>query len=249
MHHASWLAAHTAAAEAMQSELDAVRSTISNRTTSQVTKAALQGSKLPKKVTIQQARQLLIDKQLLAHSLNSHGFAAARVAALQQYYKSIAGLSASAAAAGAAPDCITADGGRCQTSAADAATDQQQQQQQRDEGCNQDSTASRGILIVGGSRTHLGNAYILLKMLREHFKCQLSVEVVYYGPQVGDGPNPGYSVTCGICRAGVVVVLLSRAVLRLWLCHRQQDVWHRSCTKTGFSVITVTSNCRKLLAP
>jgi hypothetical protein len=39
----------------------------------------------------------------------------------------------------------------------------------------------RGILIVGGSRAHLANAYILLRALREQLRCSLPVEIVFYG--------------------------------------------------------------------
>jgi hypothetical protein len=165
IHHAKWLASNAAAVSTMQTSLEADRSAISNDTTLQHTTAAFGGSKLPKKVKLEQAQQLLIDRQLLAHSLAHDGFAAARAAALRQHYKQL------------------------QTVAADTAAEESimsELQQQQQQGSQPFGVASRGFLVVGGSRTHLGNAYILLRMLREHLHCRLPVEVVYYGPQVGE---------------------------------------------------------------
>lgn len=170
IHHAAWLASNAAAVSDMHASLQAARAAASSNTTLQFTAAALNSSSLPKRVKLQQAQQLLINKQLLAHSLANQGFAAARVTALRQHYS----LQLDPAVAGDA------------SAAAQHAGDTQPQQQQQ--GSPGPGASSRGILIVGGSRTHLGNAYILLRMLRQHLHCQLPVEVVYYGHQVGRGP-------------------------------------------------------------
>lgn len=191
VHHAKWLAGNPAAVAVMQTELDTARAAISRSTSLQLTTAALQGSRLPKKVTLQQAQQLVIHRQLLAQSLAGNGFAAARVAALRQHYGYKPGLQATTDAS----TNHTADNSTQGTEEAKQPGHQQQnpqqaaeQQLQQDPQQQQHPTPpSRGILVVGGSHTHLGNAYILLRMLREQLNCQLPVEVIYYGPQVGHG--------------------------------------------------------------
>lgn len=204
VHHAKWLAGNSAAVAVMQTELDAARAAVGTNTSLQLTTAALQGSSLPKKVTLQQAQQLLVDRQLLAQSLADNGFAAARVAALRQHYGYKPGLQATA---DASTD-HTAENSAQRTEEAYKQPGHQQQhnpQQEAEQQMLQQQPAAprRGILIVGGSRTHLGNAYILLRMLREQLNCHLPVEVVYYGPQVRLGQLQGclyyLSQTAGIC--------------------------------------------------
>jgi hypothetical protein len=144
---------------ALHQQQQGTASSRSSSVTLQAAAAALQGSQLPKGVSLQQVAQLLADRQALQRDLadSTHGHAAARVALLRQFYSQ-------------------------QQQQQQQRLDHHHHQQQQQQGQQQQQ---RGILIVGGSRTHLGNAYILLRMLRQRLACRLPIEVVFYGHQVG----------------------------------------------------------------
>jgi hypothetical protein len=160
------------------------RSQLSESVTTAAAQRFLQGARLPERVTFKMAQQLVVDVQLLQHSLQD-GHAAARVMAIRRHYDASSSssrdseaLQSAEAAAGIAEaprtalqeqQLLTADAAGIASSSSSSS-----------------SSVSRGILIVGGSRTHLGNAYILLRMLRHHLHCKLPIEIVYYGQQEFD---------------------------------------------------------------
>jgi hypothetical protein len=141
----------------------------------------LQGARLPKHVTTRMAQQLVVYAQLLQHSLQD-GHAAARVNAIRRHYDASSSSSRDSEALQSAKAAASTEEAR-------QASLQEQQLPSPDAAgvastsSSSSSSSSRGILIVGGSRTHLGNAYILLRMLRQHLRCQLPIEIVYYGQQ------------------------------------------------------------------
>ncbi|KAF6260025.1 mannosyltransferase putative-domain-containing protein [Scenedesmus sp. NREL 46B-D3] len=170
--------------------LQQLRSQLLKLVTTDAVQQLLQGARLPKRVPIDVAQQLVVDAQLLHHSLQE-GHAAARIGAIHSHYASSTSSSTStsrggetleaAGAAGPAADTVEA-AQAAQQEAAAAVTGSLTSTSSRSSS-RSSSSVSRGILIVGGSRTHLGNAYILLRMLRQHLHCRLPIEVVYYGQQ------------------------------------------------------------------
>jgi hypothetical protein len=145
----------------------------------------LQGARLPKHVTTRMAQQLVVYAQLLQHSLQD-GHAAARVNAIRRHYDA---SSSSSSSSSRDSEALQSAKAAASTEDARQASLQEQQLPSPDAAgvastsSSSSSSSSRGILIVGGSRTHLGNAYILLRMLRQHLRCQLPIEIVYYGQQ------------------------------------------------------------------
>jgi hypothetical protein len=171
-------------AEQLDANLQQLRSQVSAAATTDAVKQLLQGARLPKRVTLEMAQLFVVDAQLLQHSLQE-GHAAARVAAVRRHYRSSSSSSGQNAvtleAAGAAANSAQLDGNEQQEDLTAAAAGGPSTVSSSSSSSS--SSVSSGILIVGGSRTHLGNAFILLRMLRQQLQCNLPIEIVYYGQQ------------------------------------------------------------------
>jgi hypothetical protein len=176
----------------LHANLQLQRLQLSEAVTPAAVQRLLQGARLPKRVTTRMAQQLIVEAQLLQHSLQD-GHAAARVNAIRRHYDTISSSSSSSSSSRKDSEALQSAEAAASTAEAPQRALQEQQLPISEPAAriaststssgSSSSSGSRGILIVGGSRTHLGNAYILLRMLRQHLRCQLPIEIVYYGQQ------------------------------------------------------------------
>eukprot|EP00879_Flechtneria_rotunda_P006269 GHRR01006589.1.p1 GENE.GHRR01006589.1~~GHRR01006589.1.p1 ORF type:complete len:664 (+),score=211.87 GHRR01006589.1:538-2529(+) len=135
--------------------LVALRAQLNSNTTLELVQQQLRGARLPRKTSMAMAQQLMVDVQLLKHSLQE-GHAAARGQAMTEWYSSSGGSSSS--------DVNSDSSGTVTGSGLKQATRQ-------------------GILITGGGRNTLANAYLLLRMLRQQLRSSAPIELVYYGQE------------------------------------------------------------------